>query len=149
MRTTERSTEDGFTLIELMVVVLIIGILIAIALPMMIGARTRAHDRAAQANIKYAFTAEKVHFSDNQTYSDTVATMQQIETSLPFQNGDTPLVDGVAYLHVHPIPNEIYISVKSVSGTCFYLRETNGGGAEFAKSAGCAVADTQTYTGSW
>ena len=51
-------------MIELMIVVLIIGILIAIALPVMLGARTRAQDRAAQAYIKYAFNAERVYYSD-------------------------------------------------------------------------------------
>ena len=51
--------EKGFTLIELMVVVLIIAILIAIAIPTFLGAQDRARDRAAQSDLRNAFTAAK------------------------------------------------------------------------------------------
>src|SRR5436305_9924936 len=59
-----RRDEEGFTLIELMVVVLIIAILIAIAIPTFLGARTRAQDRQAQSNLRNAFAAEKVVYTD-------------------------------------------------------------------------------------
>src|SRR5581483_921245 len=63
-----RQSEEGFTLIELMVVVLIIAILLAIAIPTFLGARSKAQDRAAQSNIRNAFTAEKTFYVDGQAY---------------------------------------------------------------------------------
>ncbi|MEY2553081.1 MAG: type pilus assembly protein PilA, partial [Ilumatobacteraceae bacterium] len=48
---TQRSDSDtGFTLIELMVVVLIIAILLAIAIPTFLGAQNKAKDRSAQSS---------------------------------------------------------------------------------------------------
>ena len=83
-RNREDEKEAGFTLIELMVVVLIIAILLAIAIPSLVGARTRAQDRAIQANVNTALKAEKVQFADTQVYSTDPVVMSTVEPDLRF-----------------------------------------------------------------
>jgi type IV pilus assembly protein PilA len=80
--------EGGFTLIELMVVVLIIAILIAIAIPTFLGARRRAQDKQAQSNLRNALTAEKTYYVDVQTYTSTATDLSAIESSLNFTTDD-------------------------------------------------------------
>jgi len=74
--------ENGFTLIEIMVVILIIAILIAIAIPQFIGARTRANDRATQSDLRNGLTAEKTVYVDTQTYYVNSTAVKAAEPSL-------------------------------------------------------------------
>ena len=74
-----RDSEEGFTLIELMVVVLIIAILIAIAIPQFLGARGRAQDSAAKSDLRNALTAEKTFYTDTQAYSADVTASRDID----------------------------------------------------------------------
>ena len=66
----EGSADAGFTLIELMVVLLILAILLAIAIPTFLGVTGGANDRAAQSNINTALTTAKAaETQNNQTYT--------------------------------------------------------------------------------
>jgi prepilin-type N-terminal cleavage/methylation domain-containing protein len=67
--------EEGFTLIELMIVIAIIGILAAIAIPQFSAYRTRSYNSAAQADLRNAATAQEAYFVDEQTYCNDTGTL--------------------------------------------------------------------------
>ena len=119
--------EAGFTLIELMVVVLIIAILLAIAIPTFLGARKRANDRAAQSSLRNSLTAAKTIYTDTQKYTDaTPAELNAQEPNIKHEAADTPSTD-FKQVSVATTTDSFAAAAKSASGTCFFIKESGAG----------------------
>jgi len=66
----ERKTR-GYTLIELMIVILIIGILASIVLPHMVKGRYQAQYTSCQANLRNLASALEIYHTDKDQYPDS------------------------------------------------------------------------------
>ena len=82
------ATEAGFTLIELMVVLLIIAILLAIAIPTFLGVTSSANDRAAQSNLTNGLTEATAQYqSGGQSYSGISALLNSSAPEYAWASG--------------------------------------------------------------
>ena len=160
-RDQARSADEGFTLIELMVVVLIIAILLAIAIPTFLGAQNKAKDRSAQSSVRNALTAAKTIYTDSSDYTTADATaLALVEPSLTFvsPSADPKQVS----VHTPAGGTTFYAASMSKTNTCFYIKDViaTGGGTSYHKvpdetaalctGANAAALDTSgVYLTSW
>ncbi len=122
--------DEGFTLVELMVVVLIIAILIAIAIPTFLGARRGAQDRAAQAQVRNALVAEKAFYVDNNDYTGVLANIQALEPNLAAVTLSQPAANA----------DVVCIEFQSETTTFFQLWESAANGTAYNSGAAALAA---------
>jgi type IV pilus assembly protein PilA len=146
--------DEGFTLIELMVVVLIIAILVAIAIPTFLGQRKNAQDSAAKSNVRNALATEKAYFSVNQEFSDDIDELAAIEPNLFKTNGTDGAADPVTATVATVSGTDVAVCLvqQSDSGTYFAVWDGTTAGTTYYSSPDTApptCAATQPSGTSW
>jgi type IV pilus assembly protein PilA len=152
----EESLEGGFTLIELMVVLLIIAILLAIAIPTFLGVTGSAKDRAAQSTLTNVMTETVATYQNAQAFPSTSPLTNYSATDPQFSWVDgstnaTPCTVATAPKCVSVMPVDVatsadlqgvVIAVMSQTGTCWYAvnMQANPAGAAFSP------ADTSQFS---
>ena len=138
----ELGEDAGFTLIELMVVLLILAILLAIAIPTFLGVTGGANDKAAQSNLNTALTSLKTQATqNNQTYTGLIATgpnsMTTFEPSLKWSQSTIALAATVGTQG----PVDFYISADG-NGVVVVSYSKNANTCWYAVDNLAAVGDT-------
>ena len=120
-RTTD---QDGFTLVELMVVVVIIALLMAISVPVFLGLQRRAQNRGAQSSLRDAFTAARSFHTDQDSFAGfDAAEGEDIEHTLQW-------ADGPANAHRQinieaATATEVILTMLSSSGQIFCMADSS------------------------
>jgi type IV pilus assembly protein PilA len=136
-------SESGFTLVELLVVMLILGLLAAIAIPAFFNQRAKAQDAEAKSTVKTAQTALETFSTDNNgSYAGaTRANLKSIEPTLSSAS------TGGNTIKTLTVGTNFYtVSVTSDSGNVFGIDRAASGSLTYpcqtAGDGGCPSGGT-------
>lgn len=91
---------DGFTLLETMIVILIVGILSAIAMATYTGTQNMGYNADAKANLQNSITAAKGYYTghDSSYNGMNAAALAEEVVGINFKDGKDPVTPGAVYI---------------------------------------------------
>ena len=141
-----RANDEGFTLIELMVVVLIIAILLAIAIPTFLGAQSKAKDRSAQSSVRNALTSAKTLYADTGTYTgSTAVALGAIEPAFTFLAAPVSST-GPKSVSVLTTDTAWYGAVLSDTKVCYFVQDSITPGSATSGTTFAKASDSSATT---
>jgi type IV pilus assembly protein PilA len=152
MTTHNNHKDEGFSLIELAISIIIIGILVGIAFPVMGMVRKRSADKAASASTMTGLAAAKAAIFDQENWTGiSAAAMSAAEPTLNFSPGVSSYSINSRNVAFHTTATELMVAVYSASGACFRAYEVQGSPTKFGKdpvtsSALCTPAAVSSAT---
>jgi type IV pilus assembly protein PilA len=111
----------GFSMIELLVVILIVGILAAIAIPSFVSQKDKAGDAGAKSFARNLRSAQEAYFADNNAYSNSLSALQAIEPAL----NDVP--SGTAPTASNSPSGGFTVTATSQAGVVFTITRSSTG----------------------
>jgi type IV pilus assembly protein PilA len=147
--TTTSKRDEGFTMIELAIVILIMGILIAFAIPSYLGVRQRAAERSAQQVLKIAAT-EAFAAKDGSTGASFAGAIEngQIADGRTYSPSNS---SGTRWVSGNATEDSFAWAVRSANGKCFSIRGSESTATEFgwynASGADCTPDNVDGSTG--
>ena len=130
--------DKGFTLVELLVVIVIIGILAGIAIPLFLSQRKKGVDAALKSDIKNVATAMETAYVDERTYPEALTDFDDaVEVSDAATQLDVYTVNGA---------NDTFCIIGSnENGTGTFYYASNGGGLKSTAEGACDGVTTPTF----